>query len=295
MLAELEPDVEALLVNRMNGERAYYRTPIDECFKLVGLIRAHWRGLVRRHTKSGMKSLGSSPACKSVRARDEERRVLDLNFTVESAEPEPHAAAPLLIFKLRIAEAAAANEPTTIPAIALRCQIRIEPTRRRYAADEQERLLDLFGERERWGQTLRSTLWTHASVVVPPFTGRHDRRPPGPLFVRLQCGRDQVFPRTRRWRGPALPAVQRHDLLHGPMKAISRSARSPGKKRPTFRLPVSVWKDMMELYYPKCAWLCLGRDAFDRLYRFKSSQRNPDLGAGDRDARSIPALEEVES
>ena len=45
MLAELEPDVEALLVNRMKGERAYYRAPIDECFKLVGLIRMHWRGL----------------------------------------------------------------------------------------------------------------------------------------------------------------------------------------------------------------------------------------------------------
>jgi hypothetical protein len=45
VLRELEPDVEALLVNRVHGERAYYRAPIDECFKLVGLIRAHWRGL----------------------------------------------------------------------------------------------------------------------------------------------------------------------------------------------------------------------------------------------------------
>jgi hypothetical protein len=45
VLAELEPDVEALLVNRMKDSRAYYCTPIDECFKLVGLIRAHWRGL----------------------------------------------------------------------------------------------------------------------------------------------------------------------------------------------------------------------------------------------------------
>jgi hypothetical protein len=44
-LATFEPDVEALLVNRMKTERAYFRTPIDECFKLVGLIRAHWRGL----------------------------------------------------------------------------------------------------------------------------------------------------------------------------------------------------------------------------------------------------------
>jgi hypothetical protein len=45
VLAELEPDVEALLVNRMKAPHAIYRAPIDECYKLVGLIRAHWRGL----------------------------------------------------------------------------------------------------------------------------------------------------------------------------------------------------------------------------------------------------------
>jgi hypothetical protein len=45
MLDELEPDVETLLVNRVHGAREYYRAPIDECFKLVGLIKSHWRGL----------------------------------------------------------------------------------------------------------------------------------------------------------------------------------------------------------------------------------------------------------
>jgi hypothetical protein len=45
ILGRLEPDVEALLVNRMGKDRQYYRAPIDECFKLVGLIRANWRGL----------------------------------------------------------------------------------------------------------------------------------------------------------------------------------------------------------------------------------------------------------
>jgi hypothetical protein len=44
-LADLEPDVEALLVNRIDGAREYYRVPIDRCFALVGLIRTHWRGL----------------------------------------------------------------------------------------------------------------------------------------------------------------------------------------------------------------------------------------------------------
>jgi hypothetical protein len=54
-LARMEPDVEALVVNRlgqgrrdvMGGEHEaeYFILPIDECFKLVGLIRTHWKGL----------------------------------------------------------------------------------------------------------------------------------------------------------------------------------------------------------------------------------------------------------
>ena len=47
---EMEADVEALLVNRIGHSRGftgpeYYIVPIDECYKLVGLIRVHWRGL----------------------------------------------------------------------------------------------------------------------------------------------------------------------------------------------------------------------------------------------------------
>ncbi len=45
ILAEFEPDVEALLANRMGRAREYYRVPIDQCYKLVGLIRLNWRGL----------------------------------------------------------------------------------------------------------------------------------------------------------------------------------------------------------------------------------------------------------
>jgi hypothetical protein len=44
-LARMEPDVEALLVNRVGTKRDYYLAPIDVCFELVGLIRLHWRGL----------------------------------------------------------------------------------------------------------------------------------------------------------------------------------------------------------------------------------------------------------
>jgi hypothetical protein len=45
ILTELEPDVEALLVNRVGGARRYWLVPLDECYSLVGLIRTRWRGL----------------------------------------------------------------------------------------------------------------------------------------------------------------------------------------------------------------------------------------------------------
>jgi hypothetical protein len=45
VLTEMESDVEALLVNRLDREGEYYLAPIDQCYQLVGLIRSNWRGL----------------------------------------------------------------------------------------------------------------------------------------------------------------------------------------------------------------------------------------------------------
>jgi hypothetical protein len=44
-LTQMEPDVEALLVNRARGARDHWLVPIDDCYALVGLIRTRWRGL----------------------------------------------------------------------------------------------------------------------------------------------------------------------------------------------------------------------------------------------------------
>ncbi len=92
----------------------------------------------------------------------------DLSFQVEGVEVVANAATPLLAFKLRLTDA---NPEQTIHTVALRCQIQLEVTRRKYTPEDQERLLDLFGEPSRWGQTLRNLLWTHANLVVPSFTG----------------------------------------------------------------------------------------------------------------------------
>lgn len=44
VLATMEPDVEALLVNRINGSRRQWLVPIDDCYRLVAVIRTRWRG-----------------------------------------------------------------------------------------------------------------------------------------------------------------------------------------------------------------------------------------------------------
>jgi hypothetical protein len=200
--------------------------------------------------------------------------VLDLKFTVEGAEQQPHSAAPLLVFKLRIAETIADEEPTTIPAIALRCQIRIEPTRRRYAPAEQEQLLDLFGEPERWGQTLRSALWTHASVVVPPFTGSTVVDLPVPCSFDFNVAATKYFHALEDGEVP-LCLLFSGTVFYTAEDGYLQVSQIPWEKEANFRLPISVWKDMIDLYYPNSAWLCLGRDAFDQLYRWKCSQGIP--------------------
>jgi hypothetical protein len=45
VLLDLEADVEALLADRIRGARRYWLVPLDECYRLIGLIRMHWRGL----------------------------------------------------------------------------------------------------------------------------------------------------------------------------------------------------------------------------------------------------------
>ena len=57
-------------------------------------------------------------------------------------------------------------------------------------------------------------------------------------------------------------------FLEGPEGAL-QVANVPWDREANFRLPVAVWKDMMEMHYPNTSWLCLHRDTFEALYDFK--------------------------
>lgn len=195
----------------------------------------------------------------------------DLGFEVEGAEAVPFAASPTLIFKLRLT-GADANE--AIHTVALRCQIQIEAARRRYDSGEQERLLDLFGEPERWGQTLRSMLWTHASVIVTPFTGSAVVELPVPCTFDFNVAAAKYFAGLEDGEVP-LNLLFSGTVFYEDAEAGLQVAQIPWDREARYRLPVRIWKEMMELYYPNTAWLCLRRDVFDRLYHYKSRQGLP--------------------
>ena len=202
----------------------------------------------------------------------------DLSFRVEGAEPQRFAAEPLLDFRLHVAEAG--TPPTPIHAVNLRCQVRIEPARRSYSAAEQQRLVDLFGTPERWGQTVRPMLWTHVSSHAAAVHRQRPRGPAGAVQLRFQSGGDEVFRRPGGRRPAAVLSLQRHHLLRGGGRAACRWPRSPWEKEATFRLPAATWQELMDLYYPNSAWLCLRRDVFDRLSPLQKPAGVADLGAG---------------
>src|SRR5262245_43200072 len=171
----------------------------------------------------------------------------DLNFRVEKAESVPFAVGPLLVFKLRVSQPGNAEAVVPIHAIALRCQVRIEPARRRYETSEGERLLDLFDRPDRWSQTMRPLLWTHANVVVPPFTDSILVDLPVPCTFDFNVATTKYLHALKGGDVP-LSLLFSGSVFHEAEGAGLQVAQIPWEKEATFGLPVSVWKEMMERY-----------------------------------------------
>ncbi len=194
--------------------------------------------------------------------------MVDLDFAVERASVAKHAVAPLLLLALRITNK---TPETPVRNVLLRCQIRIEPTRRRYETAEQERLSDLFGAPSRWSETLRSLLWTYTDVLVPGFEGE------GLVDLPLPCSFDFNIAATKYIHGLAGGEVPLSLLFSGSIFYTDEEGRLQidqvsWTKEANFRLPVRLWQEMMQHYYPDGMWLCLAHDVFDKLYRFKREQ-----------------------
>lgn len=189
----------------------------------------------------------------------------DLAFQVQGAEPIRFAAEPLLALKLRITNVPADQ---AIHSIALRCQIQIEAPARIYATREEEGLRDLFGERERWGQTLKKFLWTHVNAMVPPFSGSIVIDLPVLCSYDLAVAATKYFHALEEGTVP-LSLLFSGTIFHRDEDGLLQVAQIPWTKETSYRLPVSAWQETIDLYFPNAGFLVLRRDLLDRLYRHR--------------------------
>jgi hypothetical protein len=189
----------------------------------------------------------------------------EFQFQIEGAEAVPHAAAPLLALKLRITNLPA-SEP--IHTLTLKCQVQIEPAKRRYLPPEQEKLADLFGEPSRWSRTVKPLHWMNTSVAVSGFTGSTL------VDLELPCTFDFNVASTKYFHALEADDIPLCVMFSGTVfyqsqEGILQIAQIPWDREAYFKLPVSVWKEMMDAHFPNSAWLSLRRDAFGQLYDYK--------------------------
>ncbi|MFC7278371.1 DUF6084 family protein [Paractinoplanes rhizophilus] len=204
-------------------------------------------------------------------------------FTVLDVAAEPYAASPQLTCRLRIAESTGRR----VHAIALRCQVRIEPQRRRYDPAEQDALRGLFGERERWADTLKPFQWMQANATVPGFTGDIE------TDLALPCTYDLEVIGTRYLHALDAGDVPLNLLFSGTIFTKGATGfeveQVPWACEARWALPVAVWRDMIDAFFPNSGYVLVSADILKELAAFRARH---DLISWDETMRRLLAAAE---
>lgn len=190
--------------------------------------------------------------------------MIDLAFSVVGVRAEAHAAVPTLVFRLQIREAAA----RPIHNLLLRCQVQIEPRRRRHAPAEQARLTDLFGEPSRWADTLHPLMWTQTTLMVPAFEGSVEVDLPVPCTYDFEVSAAKYLQGLEDGEIPILLFFS--GTVFAKAENGFRVELVPWDREAPFRFPVAVWRELMDAYFPGFTWVRLNRETVDALQRFRS-------------------------
>jgi Family of unknown function (DUF6084) len=192
--------------------------------------------------------------------------MFELDFQITGVEAAARGLIPLLHFKVQVTS----PPDKIIHALMLHAQIQIESPNRTYNPEEKEKLVELFGTPDRWGQTLRNRLWTHSNTTVGRFSGTATATLP------VQCSYDVNVAAPKYFYALDGGEVSLLFLFSGTFFYEAEDGRLQAQpiswnKESTYRMPVRVWRELMEKHYPSSAWLYLRRDCFDRLYAYKRS------------------------
>jgi Family of unknown function (DUF6084) len=193
----------------------------------------------------------------------------DLIFGCTGATAERYSATPTLTFALTITE----RSGVRIHAIALRCQIRIEPHRRRYSADEARRLHDLFGDPSRWADTVKPIQLATVTAMVPTFSDVTE------VDLPVQCTYDLEVASARYFQGLDDGTIPLLLLFSGTVFIAQGEGFSvelvPWSAEASYRMPVSVWQELVDIHFPGSAWLRCSLGTLDALSDFKAERALP--------------------
>jgi len=144
----------------------------------------------------------------------------------------------------------------------------IEATRRLYGDQEQRHLVDLFGRPPQWAQTLHALFWANTLVLVPSFLDEVT------VDLQVPCTYDFNVSTTKYFAGLRQGEVPLSFLFSGTVfyeggESGLRVSQIPWEKEARFGLPVCLWQELMDRYYPNSNWLCLARNNFERLNRYR--------------------------
>jgi Family of unknown function (DUF6084) len=195
----------------------------------------------------------------------------DLSFRIVDVTAMPYAAIPTIVARLHITNAV---KDEMIQSTNVNCQVQLQPLGRTYTAIEETRLLDLFGEREHWGRTMKPLHWMNLVVNVPQFSGETA------VDLRLPCSLDFDVGASKYFYGLEAGNIAIAVMFSGTVFYVSargsmQIAQIPWDREARFQLPVAVWKRAIDAHYPGSAWLRLPRETFDRLYRYKVGRGIP--------------------
>lgn len=190
----------------------------------------------------------------------------ELVFDCLGGEPERYAASPTLLFRLRIAEATGLR----LQSITLRCQIRILPQQRTYSDAEAVQLADLFGARSRWADTMQPVQLATVTSHVPGFTGSTETSLHVPVSYDLDVAAGRYFDGLAGGVIPLALLFSGTVLYRDEETGALAATQIPWHKDASYRMPVSVWRSMIDLYFPDSGWIRLNRATIAALSRVKS-------------------------
>jgi hypothetical protein len=191
--------------------------------------------------------------------------VPDLSFAVDNVCPVIHAAVPLLSFKIRIVNA----DLETVQTAVLDCRIEVEAPPEPLPKFTQDRLQELFGEPSGWAESTHPMPWARANAVVGPFDGSSR------CELQVPCSFDFNVAATKYFYGLETSSAPLQFEFTGTCFTDRSAAPIAPSRRARFVLPMSVWSELMDTYYPDSTWLRLPRRVFQRMSQYKIENRIP--------------------